>query len=91
MKRLGNFVDRTVRNQLCGSFSVAKCWVIQNCVLHISGRTWRNREDCESDAFFIEWWYGDWEWDCLWDGVADGPGEPRVSSVMWQTHKKGGM
>ena len=25
-----------------------------------------------SPRLLIEWWDGDWEWDCLWDGVAEG-------------------
>ena len=25
-----------------------------------------------SPRLLVEWWDGDWEWDCLWDGVAEG-------------------
>ena len=36
--------------------------------LDVHEGTWR----VVSPRLLIEWWGGDWEWDCLWDGFAEG-------------------
>ena len=70
MKRLRNFVVRTVRKGCTGAAvwrnvgwsRTVYCMYLD---VHVHGGTWR----VVSPRLLIEWWDGDWEWDCLW---ADG-------------------